>query len=642
MNRDLFSWQGLTSLALALAGIPLSLPAASSGGEHPNILWITSEDNGPELGCYGDSQAITPRLDALASRSLRYLHCSSNAPVCAPARTTVITGLYPPSMGAEHMRSEVPLPKGFKMFPAYLREAGYFTSNRTKTDYNCPMVGDPWTRNGDSESHWRARQPGQPFFSVFNIATCHESRIRDAIQPENQVHDPATMHIPGYHPDTPEVRQDWAQYHDRLTMMDRQVGALIDQLEADSLTADTIIFYWADHGSGMPRHKRSPYHGGLHVPLIVHVPDKWLHLAPKNYIAGGSEDRLVAFIDFAPTVLSVAGIKPQSWMQGLAFMGANGQSPRSYNYGFRGRMDERIDCVRTVSDQRYHYIRNFMPHRPHGQHVAYMFQTPTTRIWKSMHESNALNPTQAAFWERRVSEELYELESDPEQINNLADDPQHAATLARLRKAQQTWAQDINDIGLLPEHEIHAQSKSTTPYELARSQHFDIERVFAAADCASAAHTGAPAWKTFEEMLSSEDSGVRYWGATAHLVHGQRAETLLPETNLSLLRDTAASDSSPAVRAVAAEALGHHGDAEDLALALGVLVEVADPATTSAHASLLAVIAFDALDEKALPIAARLSSINFRADRDVPARAQGYASMVMKKALEDLGRRDSE
>ncbi|MCU0978711.1 MAG: sulfatase, partial [Pirellulaceae bacterium] len=348
-------------LISALAGC---LTWSSAGAaELPNILWITCEDTGPELGCYGDRYAKTPNLDELAQRSLRYLTAWSNAPVCAPARTTIISGVYPTSTGGEHMRSEVRMPEFMKMYPQFLRERGYYCTNNNKEDYNLVKPGQVWD-DSSGQAHWKNRPSGKPFFSIFNLTISHESQIRT--RPHTLEHDPAQAPLPAYHPDTPEVRHDWAQYYDKVTAMDAQAGQRLRELADAGLAEDTIIFFYGDHGSGMPRSKRWPYDSGLHVPLIVHVPDKFRDLAPQDYRPGGTTDRLVAFVDLAPTLLSLTGVQPPEWMQGHAFLGRHEAAPQRYLFGFRGRMDERYDMVRSVRNGRYVYIRNYMPHLIYG------------------------------------------------------------------------------------------------------------------------------------------------------------------------------------------------------------------------------------------------------------------------------------
>jgi arylsulfatase A-like enzyme len=362
----------------------------------PNILWLTSEDNGQELGCYGDPIAHTPNIDQLASRGMRYVNAWSNAPVCAPARTAIISGMYPTSLGAQHMRSQVPLPKDIRLYPTILRELGYYCSNNSKTDYNLDVKATDLWHDSSELAHWRNRKMGQPFFSVFNFTLSHESELRT--RPHRAVQDPARVRIPPYHPDTPEVRQDWAQYYDRVSEMDRQVGQILEQLETDGLSENTIVFYYGDHGSGMPRSKRWLYESGLKVPLLVYIPQRLRPVVLGEYEPGSVSQRLVSFVDLVPTLLSILGISPPKYLQGSAFLGKYASQSPEYIYGFRDRMDERIDISRSVRDQRYSYIRNYMPHRPQGTYLAYMFQTPTTRVWKDLFDQGQLDDIQSRFW----------------------------------------------------------------------------------------------------------------------------------------------------------------------------------------------------------------------------------------------------
>ncbi|MCB1078603.1 MAG: sulfatase, partial [Verrucomicrobiae bacterium] len=490
--------------------------AASSGfsADRPNILWLTSEDNGPQLGAYGDPYAVTPNLDTLAGKSLRYTRASSNAPVCAPARTTVISGIYPPASGGEHMRSMTKLPDGFKMFPQFLREVGYYCTNNSKEDYNLEKPGTVWDESSN-KAHWKNRGEGQPFFAVFNYTISHESQIRNAIDEKDRIHDPAKARVPAYHPDTPEVRKDWAQYNDRITMMDAQCGKALKELADAGLVEDTIVIYWGDHGSGMPRSKRWPYNSGLNVPLMIHVPEKWKALAPQDYEAGGTSDRMVAFVDLAPTMLSLVGVEAPEWMQGTAFAGKLQKEAPQYSYGFRGRMDERYDMVRTVMDQRYVYLRQYMPHRIYGQHIDYMFQTPTTRVWHDLFAEGKLNADQSHFWQKKPAEELYDLQTDPDEVHNLADSPEHQAVLERMRQAHRDWVFRVRDVGFLPEAEIHARAKGGAPYTFAHSDAYPLEAIFEAAQLAtSMKEADLPA---IVKLLDHPDSGVRYWGATGLL-----------------------------------------------------------------------------------------------------------------------------
>lgn len=596
--------------------------------DKPNILWISSEDHGPHMGCYGDKFATTPNVDALAAKGMLFNRVWSCAPVCAPARTTLISGMFPPSLGAEHMRSLVPMPRGTKMYPQLLREAGYYCSNHVKEDYNLEKPGEVWSESSN-KAHWKNRPAGTPFFAIFNDEKSHESKIR--VRPHTWIHDPAKVRVPAYHPDTKEVREDWAQYYDIVSEVDTVAGERLKELADAGLTEDTIVFYWADHGSGMPRNKRWPCNSGLQVPLVVYFPEKWQHLAPPEYKPGGKSDRLVSFVDFAPTMCSLAGVKPPEWMQGHAFAGKFQEPPQPFIYGFRGRMDERRDVVRSVTDGRYVYLRNYMPHLSQGQHVGYQFETPTTAVWRKLFDEGKLNEAQSIFWKvPKAPEELYDLQNDPDEVRNLAASPEHQSVLKKLRQAQQDLAVKIRDTGFLTEAEVHSRSGDAAPRDaLADDKGYPFQRVFAAADLATLLKPEAlPELKKF---LKDADSGVRYWGAMGILMRGQSA------VDASKAELTAAlEDSSPSVRVAAAEALGKHGNEADLQAALAVLKADADPTKTGAYVGIAAMNAIDALGKKAAPLLDFVKSMPVRDDKAV-ARANEYVPRLQATVLANFG-----
>ena len=566
----------------------------------PNILWISSEDNGPHLGVYGDSYADTPNLDALGARGMIYRNAWSTAPVCAPARTTIISGMYPPSTGSQHMRSSTRLPSSMKMFPQYLREAGYYATNNSKEDYNLVKPGKVWDESSP-QAHWRKRTPGQPFFSVFNLMVTHESQIRK--RPHRAVHDLAAVRVPAYHPDTPETRQDWAQYHDKITEMDGLAGEVLAQLREDGLEEDTIVFYWADHGAGLPRSKRWTYNSGLHVPLILYIPEKFRHLRPSDYAAGGETGRLVGFVDFAATMLSLAGIKPPDSFQGHAFAGKYEAPPQPYLYGFRDRMDERYDMVRSVRDQRYIYIRNFMPHRIYGQFIEYMFHTPTTAVWHRLYREGRLSPPRTRFWETKPAEELYDLIEDPDETRNLAGSPGHAAVLERLRAVRRQWSLSIRDLGFLPETAIHSRSASDAPHTMgADPDRYPLERIMSMAELAASTREGAEG--ELRAGLEDPDSAVRYWAAVGALIRGEAGVGALAGPLRKAL-----SDKDPAVRIAAGEALGRYGSDADAERALAVLVELADAEKNGLHVAMYALNALDYMDGRARPALERIRAL---------------------------------
>jgi uncharacterized sulfatase len=534
----------------------ISFVNAAEEPARPNILWITCEDMSAKLGCYGDAYAHTPNLDRLAARGIRYTHAFATSGVCAPARSCLITGVYPSSLGTHFMRCRGELPEFIRCYPEYLRQAGYYCTNNSKTDYNFAHPRSTWDESS-GRAHWRNRKPGQPFFAIFNNTDTHESKIRSRgaefarltarLTPEER-HDPAKIKLPPYHADTPEARRDWANDYDLITAMDYQSGGILKQLEEDGLAEDTIVFFYSDHGVGLQRSKRWLYDSGMHVPLIVHFPKKYQHLAPLP--PGSVTDRLVSFVDFAPTLLSLAGVTIPQHMQGVAFLGPKAGPPREYVYGIRDRMDERHDIIRAVRDTRYKYIRNYRPDLPYDQHLNYAEQGPTMQSMRALLAAGKLSgPPLKFFQPGKPAEELYDTQADPHEINNLAALPEHRATLERLRAAHLKWMDETIDLGLVPESHLRELTRSKTCYEIVRESGnpFPLARI---REAALAAQGGAAAKGQLLRLLSDEDPAVRYWalvGLGTLKSEGADAEPAIRQ---------ALSDSSPTVRVAAGAALG--------------------------------------------------------------------------------------
>ncbi len=422
--------------------------------DRPNILWVSFEDTTPRYGCYGDSVARTPNLDRLAAGGCRFPNAFCTAPVCAPSRSAVITGMYQTSIGTHHMRTthrnratpEMPtpysavIPHYAKCFPEYMRAAGYYCTNNSKTDYQFtpPVTAWDWCREG---CHWRTRGEGQPFFAVFNPTTTHESGMwEEKGEPET---DPDSVTLPPYLPDTLECRKALARQYDHIAQNDRLLGELLDQLEEDGLAENTIVFHWSDHGEGLPRSKRWPYDSGIRVPLIV----RW----PGGLEPGNVDERLVSMIDLGPTVLSLCGLPVPAHMQGQPFIGPEAKE-REYVYATRDRYDESYDMVRAVRDRRYKYIRNFRPDLPRLLWVPYRNRHPIMReIWRR-YVAGTLEGPQRWFAETsRPVEELYDLAADPHEMANLAADDSYAAVLKRMRAALAEWRQEVGDLGEMDE-----------------------------------------------------------------------------------------------------------------------------------------------------------------------------------------------
>ncbi len=425
----------------------------------PNILWVSFEDTNPFYGCYGDRVARTPHLDTLAAQGCRWTHCFSTAGVCAPARSAVITGMYPITIGTHHMRTthvqpetpELPTPYAavvphyVKCFTEYLRAAGYYCTNNEKTDYQFDPPLTAWDECGP-HAHWRNRpDPQQPFFAVFNPTRTHESGMWDDKQASPDF-DPQAITLPPYFPDTPAVRLAMARMYTHIERSDRELGALLAQLEEDGLAENTYVFHWSDHGP-LPRGKRWPYDSGIHVPLIARAPGV---LEP-----GSVSSHLVSTIDLGPTMLSLAGLPIPAHMQGRAFLGPQAQPPRDYVYASRDRYDTAYDMVRAVRDQRFKYIRNYRPELPYLLWIPYRNRHPIMQeLWRLYLEDKLTGPQLLMFQNQRPVEELYDTHADPYEINNLAHAPAYAADLARLRAALDQWCNDAGDLGRVPEAEM--------------------------------------------------------------------------------------------------------------------------------------------------------------------------------------------
>ena len=458
-RRDFLKTVGLAAAALAVPGC---LSASEQfAGKHPvdkqapqpNILWISTEDINPDLGCYGDSYAVTPNIDRFTAQGVRYDNAFTTAGVCAPVRSGIITGMYPTTIGTNNMRCRGVPPLQVKCFTEYLHAAGYYCTNRSKTDYQFASPVTAWD-DCSKTAHWRNRPRGQPFFSVINITTTHESKIRSRYK--ELKHDPAKAKLPPYYPDTPVVRKDWARYYDIITTMDQQVGQILRQLEDDGLAEETIVWFWGDHGRGLPRAKRWLYDSGLHIPLLIRVPEKFRKLAgPTNLAAlkpGTVNDDLVSSIDFGPTVLSLAGIKVPGHIQGRPFLGNQKAPPRKYIFAARDRMDEAYDIIRAVRDKRFKYIRNFMPYVTYGRNIDYMNQMPTMKQMRRLNAAGKLKgPQKYYFLPTKPVEELYDTTSDPYEVHNLAGDPKYEDVLQRMRNVLLRWMKDTGDVGLIPE-----------------------------------------------------------------------------------------------------------------------------------------------------------------------------------------------
>lgn len=507
---------------------------AATTPEQPNILWITSEDNNIQwVGCYGNPNADTPRIDKLAEEGFRYTHCFATTPVCAPQRSTWITGVHAVSTGTHPMRSRYEVPHHqIPYYPDMLHKAGYTCFNHNKTDYNIGgrPDGDCWDAtplNAAGDVDFEELKKNQPFFVVINITESHESRAHGSV--ERTQHDPDHIQLAPYHPDLPDIRKNYAKYQDAVHRMDSLVGNVLDALTAAGLANDTIVIYNSDHGGVLPRSKRFLFDTGIHCPLIVRIPEKFHSLYPAKQ-PGTTVEEIVSFIDMPKTWLGLAGADIPPTMQGRIFLGPATEPEREYTVAYRGRMDERYDSGRAVRDKRYLYIRNLMPYVPRGQHLAYLWRAPAAGAWEAHHKAGKTDEVTGRFFRNKPTEELYDTWHDPYSVHNLADDPIYEKILVQMRKRLRNWQQEHFDAGLLPETEMvrRAKSNGVTIYEMVRNQElYPLDRLLDASEIAL--EQSRDNQKTLVTMLADNDSGIRYWAAVGLFLLGEEARNNLPE-----------------------------------------------------------------------------------------------------------------
>lgn len=530
----------------------------------PNILWLVSEDNSPMLGCYGDEFATTPNLDKLATEGFRYTHAYANAPVCAPARNTILTGIYASSGGNQNMRSHYKASDTIRFYPEFFQKKGYYCTNNAKTDYNTPTAipGDFWDECS-KEAHYKNRKEGEPFFAVFNTGITHESCLHKSTPTNELRHDPETVPMAPYHPRTKEMEHDWAQYYDKMEDMDTWVGSKLKELEESGEADNTIVFYYGDHGGALGRSKRFVYETGTRVPFIVRIPEKYKHLYPAEKI-GDKVDRLISFVDLVPTLLSIIETKIPDYLQGNAFLGKQKTEDPEYAYMFRNRMDERFDMSRAVRDKKYRYMRNYTPFRIYGMKLEYLWKAPSMRSWDEAYQAGKCNAAQSVFFNTKPVEELYDTENDPWEVNNLAQNPDYKDVLIRMRKANLDWAKSIKDVGYIPEAEIERLSGEIAYYDYVRTGVINMDEIIEAADAATlATKESIPQLIGY---LNSEYSAIRYWGATGLLILGDDAMPAKSEL-LKVL-----NDESPNVRVVASEILCMLGESKPAIKALSEVI----------------------------------------------------------------------
>ena len=544
--------------------LALLLCGAATAAEKPNFVWIISEDNSHHyLEHFFPGGAPTPNIVEMAKHGITFDHAFSNAPVCSVARTTLITGCYAPRTGTQyHRRSAMaPMPGGIRMFPAYLRDAGYYTTNNSKEDYNAIKGKDVWDESSRKAS-WRNRGDGQPFFHKVSYGQSHESSLhfsQQQMDSQTTKTDPASIALPPYHPDTPTFRYTHARYRDNIRTIDGLVGKVLAELEAAGELENTFVFYFGDHGGVLPRGKGYAFESGLHIPLVVRVPENFKHLVDaKN---GSRAKGFVSFIDFGPTLLKLAGAKLPAGIDGEPFLGEGVRwdeiEKRDTAFGYADRFDEKYDLVRTARKGKFTYQRNFQPFNFDSLQNDYRYKMIAYREWRDLFGAGKLDAAQSQFHLPRAAEALYDIERDPHEVNNLATDPKYADKLAEMRDLLTAHLKRTNDLSFYPEPYM-VENAMGDPAGFGKANSAEIAGLIDLANLQLSELAEGGNSEQLTKALASDSTWQRYWACIVATSHGDQ----LPGEFLPKIRQLAEEDPDPLVRTRAAEFLGLTGQGD--------------------------------------------------------------------------------
>jgi arylsulfatase A-like enzyme len=517
----------------------LLISSTAFAQQKPNILWVTIEDTSPQfIGCYGNADAKTPVIDKLAEEGVRFTNAFSTGTVCSPSRTAIITGVKTYRTGTGNHRSKYPVPDFIKGFPFYLQREGYYTTNNAKTDYNVAgekeFIAEAWNESSNTAGWWD-RQPGQPFFAVFNFNESHQSRtmtetydwylknVHNSLAPGERIGDD-DFEMPPFYRDSPEMRKQFARVYNSIKLTDKRIGELLNRLEKDKLKDSTIIFFYADHGEGMPRGKTNGINYGYRVPFIIWFPEMYKHLSPWG-TAGAVCDELVDFTDLAPTLISLAGGEIPDHMHGNPMLGKNRPKPVEYLFLSSDRADNGIDMVRTVTDGKYIYSRNYMPFMPEARYIRYMEIGEIKQQMRNDLAENKLNPLQKSLFEARPAEFLFDIENDMWETRNLAADPDFKRVLETMRELLETEILKSRDVMFLPEYEVGLISENTTAYDFRLNEaSYPLEAIYKAASLAG--FRGKDVTAKQIGLLGNPNKIIRYWAILG--LRNQKSADLKP------------------------------------------------------------------------------------------------------------------
>ncbi len=507
--------------ALPAVAISTQVAQAATTGElkKPNVIFYMIEDTSPQyMAIYNDGKgAKTPNLEKLSKEMITYTNAFSNAPVSSAARTTLITGCYAPRFGGSlHRRLEpLQMPEGLRMFPSYLREAGYYTVNAQKTDYNVVLDETAWDKINGKLGGWRERKdPSQPFFMQRTNNTSHESRLlfdEEKYKTIKTETDPNSVYVHPNLPATDLMKYTYATFYDRINDTDKEFGQMLDMLRKDGLMDDTFIFFFGDNGGCVPESKGYTNDVGFRVPLLVYVPAKWREVIGVE--VGKQCDAIVSFMDFGATALNLAGLEIPEQSDGRPFLGKDAKPGRESQICYGDRFDELYAFNRALYEGDFRYARNYVPYHTRGLHSDYRYKSLAFREARDMFRANKLNAAQSTFFQPLGAEDLYDLKNDPNELKNLAKDPKYSSVLKRMRAEMASQLDAYCDLGFLPETIIQEEAMKD-PAAYGKQHAKELATYRKTADL-QVEKLSPKVLKSLMVAMNSDDPIEKWWGLTS-------------------------------------------------------------------------------------------------------------------------------